>query len=191
MTLKSIPGSGMEIVIERCGRGEEIRLDSSTNIDNLVDRLCFVNFCQWHLEDALHDPSLTPEKALELVRALQSSNIERIFLIEQIDRYLMDARGKDDIIVAPQTELGFHETLGQLLDSLSIAYIRKYHMERLLVKDLFNHPHSGYKISDAVLAIKKQIVLIEHTYLRVQNMFMCGEIDLPPFSRFKMYRLPE
>jgi hypothetical protein len=186
--MMEIPGSGMQNIFERCGNGEEIALNSNC-VDSMVDRLCYVNFRQWKLEDDIREPAIAPERALELIRAIQASNSERVSLIEQIDRYFVE-REIEESLGGTEDKVEFHETLGHVLDALSILYIRRYHLKRLIAQGFDSHPKGGYFNADAVAAIDEQIKLSERCFSRYRALLREGRMTLPPFNRFKMYGAP-
>ena len=185
-----MPGSGMQGVVERCASGDDVPLYSNSDVDNLTDRICYVNFRQWQLEDAIREPSLTPGSALRLIRQIQASNAERTSIIEMIDRFyeaVKQQRAGTDRHASEHNLLESHETLGQLLDILSILYVRKYHTEQLLGQGFEYHPNNKYWIVDAVSAIQEQIALCERAFCRLYDLYMSGHLTLPPLSHFKLY----
>jgi hypothetical protein len=186
--MMNIPGSGMQGILERCDHGEEIALNSNS-IDGLVDRLCYVNFRQWKLEDDIRESTIAPERALALIRAIQASNSERVGLIERIDRYFVEKERKESLDDAGE-KVEFHETLGHILDALSILYIRKYHLKQLIAQGFDRHRKNDSLNADVVAAIDEQIQLSERCFSRYRALLREGRITLPPFSRFKMYGAP-
>ncbi|MDQ4076370.1 MAG: DUF4254 domain-containing protein [Chloroflexota bacterium] len=205
MVARALPGSGMQQVIQRCVAGEQVPLHSEHAIDNLVDRICYVNFRQWQLEDAIRDPEINAEQAFVLIKQIQASNAERTRMMELIDRYYVNQRThqlaagnattKDGFPACPSAgddldgtgAVEFHETLGQLVDILSILYVRRYHTAQLMAQGFEYHPGNGYRMEEAIDAIDRQIALCERSFLHLRDLFLAGRVALPPLSHFKLY----
>lgn len=174
-----IPGSGMRIVIERCATGEII--DYRSDIDGLVDRLCFVNFRQWGLEDSARDPNLSPEDALHVLREIQRSNAERISLINRIDDYYLAAEPP------PKGEqMYWCHTFGEMIDSLSIMYIREFKFRQrlfILAKESSEYAYAKRALS----AIVKQISVCERAFIQNLQLFVSGRLRYLPYKRYKLY----
>lgn len=190
----------MQSTIAVCAAGTEIPLAPPNHIDGLVDRICYVNFRQWQLEDALRTPDLGAEAAFDTIKRIQASNAERTQLMEQIDRYFIQkmAEGEEagiSVLGATAENVGnvveFHETLGQLVDILSILYVRRYHTEKLATDGFTHHPGNGCLIEEAITAIDQQIALCERSFVRLRTLFLAGQAVLPPLSHFKLYGAPD
>lgn len=187
----------MQRVIERCAAGEQFPLQPEQTIDHLVDRLCYVNFRQWQLEDAIRDPEISAEQGFALVKQIQDSNAERTGLMELIDRYYVAQRtpataqrAAAESAPAGVEMIEFHETLGQLVDILSILYVRQYHTAQLRAQGFVYHPGNGCLLQEAIDAIEEQIALCERSFLRLRELFLNGRAALPPLSHFKLYGTP-
>ncbi|MFZ2205527.1 MAG: DUF4254 domain-containing protein [Minisyncoccia bacterium] len=178
----------MEQVIKSCENGYEIIITSDSNIAELIDRLCFVNFRQWNFEDAIRDKSISHEDALILIRKIQSSNSERNQLIEMIDKNYL----KKEIIKVSNSRIQvvYHETLGQIIDILSVFYIRKFHLRKMLKSGIINYSN-GVSIHEAISAVVQQIVLCEKSFSQLYELYFSGQITLPPFTRLKLYAFNE
>jgi hypothetical protein len=199
MASNVLPGSGMQHVIQRCAAGEEVPLQSERAIDNLVDRICYVNFRQWQLEDAIREPGISAEAAFDLIKQIQASNAERTRMMELIDRYYVAQQAAANrsptpppavTDAAPDDTIEFHETLGQLVDILSILYVRQYHTAQLMARGFVYHPGNGCRVEEAIDAINQQIALCQRSFLRLRDLFLAGRAALPPLSHFKLYGAP-
>lgn len=200
MVQPQLPGSGMQSTIARCAAGTEIPLPAASDIHALVDRICFVNFRQWQLEDELRVPGISADQAFATIKRIQASNAERTQLMEQIDRYYVSLTAENPAVepsasheigadAAPVVE--FHETLGQLIDILSILYVRRYHTVQLSEQGFEYHPGNGCRVEEAVTAIDQQIALCERSFSRLRTLFLAGQAVLPPLSHFKLYGTPD
>lgn len=207
MPHSNLPGSGMKSVIYKYAGGADSPPVAPDDVDALVDRICFVNFRQWQLEDVLREPGISAENAFATIKRIQASNAERTQLMEQIDRYYVNVTAENPASVHSENRQGeestqqvdknaetvveFHETLGQMLDILSILYVRRYHTEQLLEQGFEHHPGNGWLVTDAITAIDQQIALCERSFGRLQALFLAGKAILPPLSHFKLYGAPE
>ena len=49
----------------------------------------WIDTVQWHLEDIIRDPKITPDYGIKLKRRIDSSNQERTNIVEKIDDYYL------------------------------------------------------------------------------------------------------
>ncbi len=97
----------------------------SSEIDHLIYKKNWIDTIQWHLEDIIRDPKITPEKALGIKRKIDASNQERTDLVEYIDSYFLNLF-KD---VTPHKDATINsESPAWAIDRLSILELKIYHM---------------------------------------------------------------
>ena len=85
----------------------------------------WIDTVQWHLEDIIRDPAITPSDALFIKRRIDRSNQERTDLVERIDNYFLKLYA--DVIHHPQAGMNT-ETPAWAVDRLSILVLKIYHM---------------------------------------------------------------
>jgi len=91
----------------------------------LLYRKCWIDTIQWHYEDLIRDPEITPKDALVLKRKIDASNQDRTDTVEFIDSYLL-IKFKD-VKVKPNAKINT-ESPAWGLDRLSILALKIYHM---------------------------------------------------------------
>lgn len=84
----------------------------------------WIDAVQWHLEDLIRDPAISPAEALLIKRRIDRSNQDRTDLVERIDEYFIKQFG-DNI---PFADVGLNtETPAWAIDRLSILSLKIFH----------------------------------------------------------------
>ncbi|MFD0931716.1 DUF4254 domain-containing protein [Psychroflexus salinarum] len=96
-----------------------------TLIEHLLYRKCWIDTVQWHYEDLIRDPNISPEDALILKRKIDASNQDRTDTVEYIDSYFLDLF--DTIEPKPNAKINT-ESPAWGIDRLSILALKIYHM---------------------------------------------------------------
>jgi hypothetical protein len=96
-------------------------------IEDKLYRKNWIDAVQWHLEDIIRDPHISPDEALKIKRRIDRSNQDRTDLVEQIDDCLND-RYKN-VAVLPDATLNT-ESPAWAIDRLSILILKIYHMQQ-------------------------------------------------------------
>ncbi len=85
------------------------------------------NFDLWHEEDKARDPAATDAQIATVKRTIDKLNQQRNDLVEQCDRFLLEALAQQQL---PQPDAPLHsETPGLILDRLSILSLKLYHTQ--------------------------------------------------------------
>ena len=87
----------------------------------------WIDTVQWHFEDIIRDPNITPDEALVLKRRIDKSNQDRTDLVELIDSYFLDKY--KDVQVAADASINT-ESPAWAIDRLSILALKIYHMRK-------------------------------------------------------------
>lgn len=95
-------------------------------VENRLYLKCWIDTVQWHFEDIIRDPHITPEAALMLKRRIDISNQDRTDLVEQIDAYFRSAYSSVD--VKPGATINT-ESPAWAIDRLSILELKIWHMK--------------------------------------------------------------
>lgn len=97
---------------------------AASEFDALVVDQHRANFDLWHEEDEARDPEATPEKIVQIKRAIDRLNQRRNDLMERIDGMLLVEAGEQ------RAEAPLHsETPGMMIDRLSILELKRFHTE--------------------------------------------------------------
>ena len=95
------------------------------SLEHLLYTKNWVDTVQWHLEDIIRNPQISPAGALLVKRRIDSSNQYRTDLVEYIDSWLLDQY--KDVKVQPGAVINT-ETPAWAIDRLSILELKIYHM---------------------------------------------------------------
>lgn len=105
---------------------EEVNPYDKGTLEQLLYRKNWIDTVQWHYEDLIRDPKITPEDALALKRKIDTSNQNRTDLVEYIDSYFLNkyhsVRVKDEATLNT-------ESPAWAIDRLSILALKVYHMQ--------------------------------------------------------------
>ena len=87
----------------------------------------WIDTVQWHLEDLIRDPHISPEKALQIKRRIDDSNQHRTDVVEYIDSYFLQQYSG----VQPRADATINtESPAWAIDRLSILALKIYHMQQ-------------------------------------------------------------
>ena len=87
----------------------------------------WIDTVQWHLEDLIRDPRISPEKALQIKRRIDDSNQHRTDVVEYIDSYFLQQYSG----VQPHADASINtESPAWAIDRLSILALKIYHMQQ-------------------------------------------------------------
>jgi hypothetical protein len=94
-------------------------------IEHLLYRKCWIDTVQWHYEDLIRDPNISPEDALALKRKIDASNQDRTDTVEYVDSYFLDLFDT----IEPKSDAKINtESPAWGIDRLSILALKIYHM---------------------------------------------------------------
>ncbi len=97
------------------------------SFENLLYHKNWIDTVQWHLEDIIRDPKISPENALVIKRRIDASNQDRTDLVEKVDDYYLELFEK--IEVKPEARVNT-ESMAWAIDRLSILALKIYHMRQ-------------------------------------------------------------
>jgi hypothetical protein len=87
----------------------------------------WIDTVQWHLEDLIRDPGISPEKALQIKRRIDDSNQHRTDVVEYIDSYFLQQYAS----VQPHANATINtESPAWAIDRLSILALKIFHMQQ-------------------------------------------------------------
>ncbi len=164
-------------------------------IEHLLYRKCWIDTVQWHFEDLIRDPEISPEDALVLKRKIDASNQDRTDTVEYIDAYFLEKY--NDVCVKKDAKINT-ESLAWGIDRLSILALKVYHMnEEANRKDASQQHQMACKAKlnilleqqkDLSLAIDQLLNDIKNgdKYMKVyKQMKMYNDDELNPVLRVK------
>jgi hypothetical protein len=157
------------------------------SLEALLYHKNWIDTIQWHLEDIIRDPQISPEKALEIKRRIDASNQERTDMVEQIDDLYMAQFAS----VKKQANARLNtESIAWAIDRLSILALKLYHMNaeatRADISDELLHKN---KIKAEVLAEQKEDLCLSIDQL-LEDLY-AGVRIMKVYRQMKMYNDPE
>ena len=98
----------------------------AASFQHLLYHKNWVDTVQWHLEDIVRHPDITPVEGLRLKRAIDASNQVRTDMVEYIDAYFLE----QNKTVQPLAGASINtESPAWAIDRLSILALKIYHMQ--------------------------------------------------------------
>lgn len=153
------------------------------SIDFLLYQKNWIDTVQWHLEDIVRNPEISPVDGLALKRRIDASNQVRTDMVEFIDSYFLDKY--KDVQAFVNATLNT-ESPAWAIDRLSILALKIYHMrqeaERTEASEAHRHA-CGLKL--AVLLVQRvDLSLAIDTLLQdIQD----GRKYMKAYKQMKMY----
>lgn len=147
-------------------------------LDDALTRLHAVNALLWDAEDRVRVPGLSPRKIADLKREIDQLNSERNAIAERADNILA--------VLAPTSHLdvpSHTETIGSVLDRLSVLTLRIWHNERCA-----NSDDLARRRSPALLRQRTELCAALDTLV---GSFLAGRLRLPSPARHKVYGRPD
>ena len=147
----------------------------------------WIDTVQWHLEDIIRDPDIDTVKALEIKRRIDSSNQDRVDLVELIDSYFYE---KYQSVNYSKTATFNTESPAWAIDRLSILALKIYHWQQeTLRKDVSEEHRANCKKKSDVLFEQQQdlSLAIEQLLAAIES----GEKYMKVYKQMKMYNDPD
>src|SRR5699024_4749226 len=95
------------------------------SLERLLYKKAWIDTVQWHIEDEIRNPKVTPEQALKWKREIDKSNQDRTDTVERIDSYFLEKYNE----IKPQPSARINtESPAWAIDRLSILSLKIYHM---------------------------------------------------------------
>lgn len=95
------------------------------SLERLLYKKAWIDTVQWHIEDEIRNPKVTPEQALKWKREIDKSNQDRTDTVERIDSYFLEKYKE----IKPQPSARINtESPAWAIDRLSILALKIYHM---------------------------------------------------------------
>ena len=106
--------------------------------EKMIYDKCWIDTVQWHLEDIIRKPDISPIEALQIKRKIDSSNQDRTDFVEELDDYFF----KNFSNSSPSNEAILNtETPAWAIDRLSILALKIYHMNEEANRKSESHDH--------------------------------------------------
>ena len=121
---------------------------------------CWIDTAQWHTEDIIRVPDISPDEALKIKRRIDSSNQDRTdMVVEDLDDYFFEKYSNSNpskLLTILNTE-----TPAWAIDRLSILALKIYHMS-----EEANRKSASYQHSEKNVEKLEGLLTQEKTYLK-------------------------
>lgn len=155
-------------------------------IENLLYLKNWIDTVQWHLEDIIREPSIQPEKAVEIKRRIDKSNQDRTDLVELIDSYFLDKY--KDIQAKPTAKINT-ESPAWAIDRLSILALKIYHMQQEVDREDADAAHREQCAKKLAVLLEQRTDLSTAIEELLQDI-KAGDKYMKVYKQMKMYNDP-
>ncbi len=173
--------------IEHYHEVEELNIRPINPYNHPLEKLFWdknwIDCIQWHTEDLIRDPEITPANALLLKRKIDALNQERTDLVEQLDDYFLEFF--KNVKVLEDASLNT-ESPAWVFDRLSILALKIYHMEiEAYRNDISVEQKNRNQNKLSVLLEQKLDVCnaLENLFQNIQQ----GKVKMKVYRQMKMY----
>ena len=106
-------------------------------LEYLLFEKCWIDTVQWHLEDIIRKPDLSPKVGLEIKKRIDVSNQNRTDIVESIDDYYYNFFKN----IKTQNNRINTESPGWVVDRMSILCLKIYHMREQIFRENIDDNH--------------------------------------------------
>ena len=153
------------------------------SLQHLMYRKNWIDTIQWHFEDLIRDPAISPVKALELKRKIDASNQERTDTVEYIDSYFFDQYSN----VTPQAgAISNTESPAWAYDRLSILSLKIYHMLEESERSTASASHRQ-QCADKLAVLQTQCEDLSLAIDQLLDDLSSGQKTMKVYKQMKMY----
>ena len=161
-------------------------LYSPDDIAALLYRKNWIDTVQWHLEDIIRSPTISPAELVIIKRRIDQSNQDRTDTVEKIDSWFFDQfRG---ITPKPQARMN-SETPAWLLDRMSILQLKLYHFREQANRPDVSDEHRQ-KASHKLTVLTEQEADLAQCFDELLDDIRHGNRYMKVYHQMKMYNDP-
>lgn len=157
-----------------------------STLEFLLNKKNWIDTVQWHLEDIIREPSINPEKALEIKRRIDKSNQDRTDLVELLDDYFFEQF--ENVQPLPDSFINT-ETPAWAVDRLSILNLKIYHMREEAERNDAEESHRE-KCSFKLKVLLQQREDLSLAINQLFEMLKSGKAVIKTYKQMKMYNDP-
>ena len=151
--------------------------------EKMIYDKCWIDTIQWHLEDIIRKPNISPKDALQIKRKIDSSNQDRTDFVEELDDYFF----KNFSNSSPSNEAILNtETPAWAIDRLSILALKIFHMNEEANRKSANDDHRQKCAIKLNTLISQRINLSKAIDQLLENISK-GRVIISTYKQMKMY----
>jgi hypothetical protein len=144
---------------------------------------CWIDTIQWHLEDIIRVPDISPDEALKIKRRIDSSNQDRTDIVEDLDDYFFEKYSNSN---PSKLAILNTETPAWAIDRLSILALKIYHMNEEANRKSASDEHRK-KCSEKLEGLLSQRENLSKAIDQLLENISKGEVIISSYKQMKMY----
>lgn len=152
-------------------------------IDNLLYLKNWIDTVQWHLEDIIRSPSISPSELVAVKRRIDASNQHRTDTVERIDDWFMEQFKS----VEPKEGAKLNsETPAWLVDRMSILMLKIFHMKEQTERTDVDENHL-VSCQQKLAILEEQRVDMTKCFDELMEDIQNGDRYMKVYRQMKMY----
>ena len=157
--------------------------NNSNSFEKMIYDKCWIDTIQWHLEDIIRVPEISPDEALKIKRRIDSSNQDRTDMVEELDDYFFEKYSHSS---PSKLAILNTETPAWAIDRLSILALKIYHMNEEANRSSASAGHRkkcSEKLEGLLMQRKNLSKAIDQLLENISN----GSVIISIYKQMKMY----
>ena len=156
---------------------------NSKLFEKMIYDKCWIDTVQWHLEDIIRKPDISPKEALQIKRKIDSSNQNRTDFVEELDDYFFKnfSNSSPSNVAILNTE-----TPAWAIDRLSILALKIFHMNEEANRKSASNDHRQKCAVKLETLISQRINLSKAIDQLLENISK-GSVIISTYKQMKMY----
>ncbi|MBD2703229.1 DUF4254 domain-containing protein [Spirosoma sp. BT702] len=159
---------------------------SPNGIAFLLYQKNWIDTVQWHLEDIIRSPTISPDELVAVKRRIDQSNQDRTDTVELIDSWFADLF--TGITTKPEARMN-SETPAWLLDRMSILQLKIYHFREQVNRPAVSDEHRQ-KASQKLDLLLEQESDLARCFDELHEDIQNGDRYVKVYRQMKMYNDP-
>ena len=157
--------------------------DNSSSFEKMIYDKCWIDTIQWHLEDIIRVPDISPDEALKIKRRIDSSNQDRTDIVEDLDDYFFEKYSNSN---PSKLAILNTETPAWAIDRLSILALKIYHMNEEANRKSASDEHRK-KCSKKLEGLLTQRENLSKAIDQLLENISKGNVIISTYKQMKMY----
>ena len=157
--------------------------NNSNSFEKMIYDKCWIDTIQWHLEDIIRVPDISPDEALKIKRRIDSSNQDRTDIVEDLDDYFFEKYSNSN---PSKLAILNTETPAWAIDRLSILALKIYHMNEEANRKSASDEHRK-KCSEKLEGLLTQRENLSKAIDQLLENISKGGVIISSYKQMKMY----
>ena len=157
--------------------------NNSNSFEKMIYDKCWIDTIQWHLEDIIRVPDISPDEALKIKRRIDSSNQDRTDMVEELDDYFFEKYSNSSPL---KLAILNTETPAWAIDRLSILALKIFHMNEEANRKSASDQHRK-KCSKKLAGLLTQRENLSKAIDQLLENISKGSVIISSYKQMKMY----